>query len=72
MRGKKSPKGANKVVAVKSLSDSVSRLAMERVASLLAERVADGVVMALMNAGFDKKFANELLRAVKEEAERAE
>jgi len=45
---------------------------MERVASLLAERVADRVVMALMNAGFDKKFANELLRSMKEEAERAE
>ena len=56
-------------MAVKGLSDRVADLAMERVAMLLAERVADRVVEALMKAGFDKRFAEALLRAFKEEAE---
>jgi len=45
-------------------------LAMERVAMLLADSVADRVVEALMKAGFDKQFAEALLRAFKEEAEK--
>ena len=44
---------------------------MERVAALLADRVADRVVQALLEAGFDKQFAASLLKAIKEEVERA-
>ena len=57
-------------MAVKGLSDRVTDLAMERVAMLLADRVADRVVQALMKAGFDKQFAEALLRAFKEEVEK--
>jgi len=46
-------------------------MAIEKVATLLADRVADKVAGALMKAGFDKKFASSLLAtfkaAVKEE-----
>jgi len=54
------------------LSDSVGGLAMERIASLLAERVADRVVKALMDAGFDQQFATRLLLALKKELEEEE
>jgi len=57
-------------MAIKGLSDRVADLAMERVAMLLADRVADGVVEALMKAGFGKQFADALLRAFKEEVEK--
>ena len=57
-------------MAVNRLSDKVAGLAMERVAALLADRVADRVVEALMKAGFDKQFADSLIRALREEAER--
>ena len=57
-------------MAVNRLSDRVAGLAMERVAALLADRVADRVVEALMRAGFDKQFADSLIRALREEAER--
>ncbi len=49
-------------IAVNRLSDKVADLAMERVAALLADRVADRVVEALMRAGFDKQFVGSLLR----------
>jgi hypothetical protein len=58
-------------MAVKRLSNSVGELAMERVAALLADRVADRVVQALLEAGFDKRFAASLLKAMKEEVEKA-
>ena len=58
-------------MAVKRLSDRVGELAMERVAALLADRVADRVVEALLEAGFDKHFAASLLKAMKEEVEKA-
>ena len=58
-------------MGVKTLSDSVGELAMQRVAALLADRVADRVVQALLEAGFDKQFAASLLKAMKEQAERA-
>ena len=53
-------------MAVKGLSDRVADLAMERVATLLADKVVE----ALMKAGFDKQFAEALLRAFKEEVEK--
>lgn len=56
-------------MTVKGLSDRVADLAMERVASLLADRVADRVVETLMKAGFEKQFADALLRRFKEEIE---
>jgi hypothetical protein len=43
---------------------------LERVAALLADRVADRVVESLMKAGFDKQFAEALLKSFKEEAEK--
>ena len=52
-------------MTVKGLSDRVADLAMERVAALLADRVAD----ALMKAGFDNQFGDSLLRRFKEEVE---
>jgi hypothetical protein len=55
---------------VKELSDRVADLALERVAALLADRVADRVVESLMKAGFDKQFAEALLKSFKEEAEK--
>jgi len=55
--------------AIGRLSDTVAELAMERVAALLAERVADRVVDALMKAGFDKQFADKILEILKKEAE---
>lgn len=42
---------------------------MERVAALLADSVADRVVDALMKGGFDKQFADALLRILKEQVE---
>ena len=42
---------------------------MEQVATLLAERVADRVVDALMKAGFEKQFATKILEAFKEQVE---
>lgn len=59
-------------MAVNRLSDKVAGLAMQRVSALLADRVADRVVEALMRAGFDKQFADSLLRALTEEAERSQ
>jgi len=43
---------------------------MEPVAALLADRVADRVVQALLEAGFDKQFAASLVKAMKEEVEK--
>ncbi len=54
-------------MTTKGLSDRVADLAMERVASLLADRVADRVVTALMSAGFDKIFAQALLKSFEEQ-----
>jgi hypothetical protein len=54
---------------IDSLSDTVAELAMQRVAALLAERVADRVVEALMKAGFDKQFADGILKALQREVE---
>jgi len=48
---------------------AMSGTGIEKVAALLAERVADKVVGALMKAGFDKEFANTLLRVFKEQIE---
>ena len=45
---------------------------MERVASLLADRVADRIVNALMDAGLDQQFANKLLLALQRELEERE
>jgi len=61
-------------MAVNSLSDKVADLAMQRVAALLADRVADRVVEALMRAGpsLEGQFADSLLRALREEAERSQ
>ena len=56
-------------MTVKGLSDRVADLAMERVAALLADRIADRVVDVLMKAGFDKQFSDSLLRRFKEEVE---
>ena len=56
-------------MTTRKLSDAVAELAMERIASLLADRVADRVVKALMDAGFDQQFANELLLALKRQVE---
>ena len=56
----------------KRLSDAVGELTMERVASLLADRVAERVVKALMDAGFDQQFANKLLLALKRQLEEQE
>lgn len=54
-------------MTTKGLSDRVGELAVERVAGLLADRVADRVVTALMSAGFDKQFAQALLRSFEEQ-----
>ena len=54
-------------MTTKGLSDRVAELAVERVASLLADRVAGRVVTALMSAGFDKQFAQALLRSFEEQ-----
>jgi hypothetical protein len=54
-------------MTTKNLSDKIADLAIERVASLLADRVADRVVNALMSAGFDKQFAQALLRSFEEQ-----
>jgi len=56
----------------KRLSDAVGEFAMERIASLLAERVADRVVKALMDGEFDRQFADKLLLALKRELEEGE
>lgn len=56
-------------MVVKRLPDTVADLAIEKVAALLADRVADRVVEALMKAGFDKQFANSLLEAFKKQVE---
>ncbi|MBE0415112.1 MAG: hypothetical protein IBX36_01025 [Dehalococcoidia bacterium] len=57
------------MMAEKGLPDTVADLAMEKVAALLADRVADRVVEALMKAGFDKQFANSLLEVLKKQVE---
>lgn len=57
---------------MEKLSETVARLTMERVAALLADRVADRVVQALMNAGFDKQFATSLLQALQKEVKETE
>lgn len=58
-------------MADKDSSVSVTELAIEHVAGtlagLLADRVADRVVAALMKAGFDKHFAQALLRSFEEQ-----
>jgi len=59
-------------MVTKKLSDNVAELAMERTATLLADRVADRVVKALMDADFDKRFADALLRAVQKQLEEME
>ena len=56
----------------KGLPDQIADLAMEKVAALLANRVADRVVEALMRAGFDKQLAEALLRAFREQVEEAD
>ena len=43
---------------------------IEKMSALLADRVADKVVGALMKAGFDKQFVNALLRSFEEQAEK--
>ncbi len=40
---------------------------IEKVAALLADRVADKVVGTLIKAGFDKQFAQALLRSFEEQ-----
>ena len=45
----------------------MSGTGIEKVAALLADRVADKVAGALMKAGFDREFAHTLLRAFKEQ-----
>jgi hypothetical protein len=47
----------------------MSGTGIEKAAALLAERVADKVAGSLMKAGFDKEFANTLLRAFHEQIE---
>jgi hypothetical protein len=56
-------------MVTKKLSDNVAELAMERTAALLADRVADRVVKALMAANFDRRFADALLRAIQKQLE---
>lgn len=56
-------------MVTKKLSDNVAELAMERTAALLADRVADRVVKALMDANFDRRFADALLRAIQKQLE---
>ena len=50
------------------MPDQIADLAMEKVAALLADRVAK----ALMRAGFDKQLAEALLRAFREQVEEAD
>ncbi len=59
-------------MVAKKLSDNVAGLAMERTAGLLADRVADRVVKALMDADFDRRFADALLRAIQKQLEEME
>ena len=47
----------------------MSGTGIEKVAALLADRVADKVVGALMKAGFDREFAHTLLKAFQEQIE---
>lgn len=54
-------------MTTKGLTDRIAESAVERVAGLLADRVADKVVTALMSAGFDKKVAQSLLRSFEEQ-----
>ena len=49
--------------------DIIAKRAMEQIAALLAERVADRVVKALMEAGLDKKLAIGMIEALKREIE---
>jgi hypothetical protein len=48
----------------------MSGTSIEKVAALLADRLADKVVGALMKAGFDKQFVNALLRSFEEQVEK--
>ncbi|MBA7529726.1 hypothetical protein ES705_21924 [subsurface metagenome] len=54
-------------MVTKKLSDNVAELAMERTAALLADRVADRVVKVLMDANFDRRFADALLKAIQKQ-----
>jgi hypothetical protein len=56
-------------VETKTFSDTVAEVALERTVSLLADRVADRVVKALMEGGFDKQLANALLVGLKRQME---
>ncbi len=47
-------------------------VAIERSTWLLAERIGDRVVKALMDGGFDKQLANALLVTLKREMESEE
>ncbi|MCL0050776.1 hypothetical protein M1N22_02905 [Dehalococcoidia bacterium] len=59
-------------VETKRFSDTVADVAIERTTWLLAERIADRVVKALMEGGFDKQLANALLVTLKREMETEE
>jgi hypothetical protein len=48
----------------------MSGTGIEKVAALLAARVADRVAEALMKTGFDKQLAKELLRSFAEQVEK--
>ena len=54
-------------MTTEGLSDRVADPAVERVAGLPADRAAGRVVTALMSAGFDKQFAQALLRSFEEQ-----
>lgn len=49
---------------MKSRQDAEYRLDTERLAALLAKRVADRVADSLMKAGFNKELAASMLRAL--------
>jgi len=55
-------------MSVNNLSDRVADLALERVTSLLADRIAERVVKALMELGLDKQMAASLSQRFKEES----
>jgi hypothetical protein len=50
--------------------DVIGKLTIERVASLLADRVADKVARALRDAGLDKELAGKRIKASGGEAQR--
>ena len=53
----------------RKFSDIVVEKAIEQIAALLADRIADGVVKALLEAGLDKKLAIGIIEALKREVE---